>query len=329
MTSSVWSNEDSQLATSFGIADKEFSEIRYYTEKGFNGPFNFSSFVRQSQDLNNNNPIFVYNMQMQHNNVQQLNHVVGMHLKTNEVIKPEDYHYWYEEYRRYEQKHSPPCHQSHPGGIMESNFEFSPSEQSGTHFHMANTAYQVVNTAAPPAHMISSPLEHVMEAAHALESPVLCASDSDSSHASVPWSVPARGRQPKKDRPNKGTRNLNTAKLWELLLWLLLNQNKYGHIIKWESQGSGIFHISDSDLLEQVYNNYKQFTKKGANKQIKLGSITRALRHYYEDGVIKPVNKKYKYMFGPNAQEWHRGVTRQNAVKSIEEWEKSPLGAMF
>ena len=56
--------------------------------------------------------------------------------------------------------------------------------------------------------------------------------------------------------------------------------------------------------------------------QIKLGSITRAFRHYYKTGVIKKVPNKYKYQFGDNATNWRLGVQRKKARESMENWEK-------
>ncbi|XP_075252082.1 uncharacterized protein LOC142344371 isoform X2 [Convolutriloba macropyga] len=134
-----------------------------------------------------------------------------------------------------------------------------------------------------------------------------------------------------KSSKEKGSRNLSTAKLWELLRWMLSNPSKYDKVIDWdvELRPQGVFILKDSAKLELIYNSYKKFTtRRGCNdKPIKLGSITRALRHYYEDGVIEPVNKKYKYRFGSKACEWKTGVTRVNAVKSIQEWEESMEGS--
>ena len=63
-------------------------------------------------------------------------------------------------------------------------------------------------------------------------------------------------------------------------------------------------------------------SQKSERALIKLGSITRAFRHYYKTGVINKVPNKYKYQFGPYATDWRLGVQRKKARESLEKWEK-------
>ncbi|XP_075252351.1 uncharacterized protein LOC142344514 isoform X2 [Convolutriloba macropyga] len=133
-------------------------------------------------------------------------------------------------------------------------------------------------------------------------------------------------------------RNLNSAKLWEWILHLLLKPHKYEHVVSWEDRERGLFKIHNERELTKLYNSYKNTVESRGGRQqpsrarnpetgIKYESILRALRHCYKTRVMVRVNRKHKYEFGPNAHEWQLGLTRVNAINSIERWEENFITA--
>ena len=52
-------------------------------------------------------------------------------------------------------------------------------------------------------------------------------------------------------------RNLKSAKLWELLLWLLSRPEQYSAVIQWRNKSIGYFKLVSDELLLEIYNDYK------------------------------------------------------------------------
>lgn len=83
--------------------------------------------------------------------------------------------------------------------------------------------------------------------------------------------------------------------LWEFLLDLLLDE-KSGHVICWINREAGEFKLKNQEEVARRWGNLKH--RPGMN----YDKLSRALRYYYQKGIIKKVNGQrlaYKFVKPP------------------------------
>ncbi|KAL9959582.1 hypothetical protein ACROYT_G032916 [Oculina patagonica] len=87
--------------------------------------------------------------------------------------------------------------------------------------------------------------------------------------------------------------------LWEFLLNLLLDE-KSDHMICWTNRDAGEFKLKNQEEVARRWGNLKH--RPGMN----YDKLSRALRYYYQKGIIKKVNGQrlvYKFVKPPLAKE--------------------------
>ncbi|XP_076369904.1 ETS homologous factor-like isoform X4 [Tachypleus tridentatus] len=115
-----------------------------------------------------------------------------------------------------------------------------------------------------------------------------------------------RGRPPKKDSKSRNRQAKGHGKLWEFIRDLLLNPLYNPTYIRWERREEGIFKFVQSDKVAKLWGERKQNTSMTYEK------LSRAMRTYYNVGILSPVPKneglpkKLVYKFGPRASGWRQ-----------------------
>ena len=88
----------------------------------------------------------------------------------------------------------------------------------------------------------------------------------------------------KSEKEQKQTRYKNTIHLWEFLLELLEDE-RYIPLISWTRKEEGEFKIKRQEEVAKRWGRLKQ--RAGMN----YDKLSRALRYYYQKGIIKKVRK--------------------------------------
>ncbi|XP_022241007.1 ETS-related transcription factor Elf-5-like isoform X2 [Limulus polyphemus] len=113
-----------------------------------------------------------------------------------------------------------------------------------------------------------------------------------------------RGRPPKKDGKSRNRQGKGYGKLWEFIRNLLLSPLYNPSHIRWERREEGIFKFVQSDKVAKLWGERKR------NSNMTYEKMSRAMRTYYNVGILAPVPKneglpkKLVYKFGPRATGW-------------------------
>lgn len=114
-----------------------------------------------------------------------------------------------------------------------------------------------------------------------------------------------RGRPPKTEaRSSRSRQGKGNGKLWEFIRDLLLDPATNPSLIRWERPEDGIFKFVQSDRVAKMWGDRKQ------NPRMTYEKLSRAMRTYYSNGYLSPLQKtdglpkKLIYQFGPRATGW-------------------------
>lgn len=98
------------------------------------------------------------------------------------------------------------------------------------------------------------------------------------------------------------------SQLYQFILQLLDDEKKREHI-EWVQRNKGIFRIINKEEVAKMWGKVKK-------REMTYDSLSRGLRHYYQQGLLESVNKKLHYKFTQKAlDEWE--VIRD--LESIDE----------
>ena len=101
-----------------------------------------------------------------------------------------------------------------------------------------------------------------------------------------------------------------SVQLYQFMLHLLDEQDDG---VAWVSKEEGVFRFLKSKTVAEMWGKYKK------NDNMTYESLSRALRHYYDQDILIPVPKKLHYKFcSKTLEEWNR--TRESNSR-IEIWE--------
>ena len=78
----------------------------------------------------------------------------------------------------------------------------------------------------------------------------------------------------------------------------LLDDERMKNCISWVQRGNGIFRITMKEEVAKMWGTFRK-------RDMTYDSLSRGLRHYYQQGLLKPVSKKLHYQFTTAAlKEW-------------------------
>uniref|UniRef100_UPI00398F0AB4 ETS homologous factor n=1 Tax=Pristiophorus japonicus TaxID=55135 RepID=UPI00398F0AB4 len=91
---------------------------------------------------------------------------------------------------------------------------------------------------------------------------------------------------------------LQSQHLWEFVRDLLLTPEENNGVLEWEDRNEGIFKVVKSDSLAKLWGQRKR------NERMTYEKLSRALRHYYNSGILERVDRRLMYKFGRKAYGW-------------------------